>query len=169
MRESEDIARYLELFASQVAVSARDSEEPIATLGHSILAIARSAEEILQATRNAQPGGLPEAARALIERQCVLMLERVRLAVVAFQFQDLLSQRLHHVREGLTELARNFRDPQQQADPQSWQALGERVRGRYSLHEQCTLFDAVVNGITSPATPTGDAPANDDSARVELF
>ncbi len=159
----EDLERYLDLFASQVAVCARDSAGPVDSLAQCVLSIATSAQAILETVRGGQvPADSP--ARLAIERQCAAMLERVQLAVVAFQFHDLLAQRLQHVCEGLGELAATLRDSRLQGADQ-WRAVGERIRGRYSLSEQLTLFDQVVTGVT--AEPASE-PAG-SRRRVELF
>ncbi len=159
----ENLARYLDLFASQVAVCARDSEGPVDSLAQCVLSIATSAQAILEAVRGGQvPADSP--ARLVVERQCAAMLERVQLAVVAFQFHDLLAQRLQQVCEGLGELAATLRDSRLQgADP--WRTVGERIRARYSLSEQLALFDQVVTGVTTE--PAGELPRT--RRRVELF
>lgn len=159
----EELARYLDLFASQVAVCARDSEAPVDSLAQSVLSIATSAQAILETVRGGQVSA-DSPARLAIERQCAAMLERVQLAVVAFQFHDLMAQRLQHVCEGLGELAATLRDSKLHGADQ-WRTVGERIRARYSLSEQLTLFDRVVTGVT---TEPASEPAG-TRRRVELF
>ncbi|HEU4531881.1 MAG TPA: hypothetical protein VFR59_11880 [Steroidobacteraceae bacterium] len=163
----DDLARYLELFASQVSVSVRESEQPVATLAHCMLAVSDEARQILDCLHRS--AAAPQALdRATIERNCAAMLERLQLAVVAFQFHDLLTQRLQHVRTGLAELAATLQDPRQRHNPEHWNAMGERIRDRYSLQEQRSLFEELVNGVT-PSGRNADTDGEDEPARVELF
>lgn len=161
----EQAARYLDLFASQVATCARDSEEPVGALGQSVLSIAASTTAIVEIVRATPPASA--ALRAAVEQHCVAVLERVQRAVVALQFHDLLLQRLRHVCEGLTEVAATLR-ANRQPGPEVWHAVGERIRARYSLHEQLTLFDQHVTGVTTADAGLAE-PRQDGSRRVEIF
>jgi len=161
----ETLAPYLDLFAAQVAVCAQESEEPVATLVQSMLAVSDSAREMLAAARTSRgaQSGQNEVLRAMVERNCVAMLQRVQLSVVAFQFHDLLTQRLEQVRAGLTELGGTLRDPTQQDSPEYWAGVGKRIRDRYSLTEQRGLFD------TEHGETPADQASRTDQVRVELF
>lgn len=80
-------------------------------------------------------------------------------AIVAFQFYDRLTQRLHHVSESVMGLSHLVSDFSKIYNPNEWVALQEKIRNRYSMEEERVMFDLILQGV-----PLEDALAQTEAA-----
>jgi hypothetical protein len=144
-----EIGSFLDLMATQLEGSLRESEAPLGAIAAAIGALASEA----QALERALPGVGP----------------RLREAVVALQFYDRLSQRLTHVRDGLMLLAGALQNPAAGQAP--WADLHERVRRQYSMEQERRIFELAAAGAPPEEFSKALATHSTDIAedRVELF
>lgn len=68
-------------------------------------------------------------------------------AIVAFQFYDRLTQRLHHVSESVMGLSHLVSDLSKIYNPNEWVTLQEKIRNRYSMEEERVMFDLILQGV----------------------
>lgn len=68
-------------------------------------------------------------------------------AIIAFQFYDRLTQRLHHVSESIMALSHLVSDLSKIYNPQEWVALQDKIRNRYSMEEERVMFDLILQGM----------------------
>ena len=142
------LRRFLELGAAQLDAAVRESDARVDKLAAAVTAVASDARELESLARGlgAPDPGDPSQARQRIAQLADALDEHVQSAITALQFYDKLIQRLTHVREGLaipSDSGLGASDPERA----NWDALLERVRGRYSMVEERVLFDFMMRGL----------------------
>ncbi len=109
--------------------------------------------------------------------------DKVTSSIIAFQFYDRLSQRLHHVSDSLSILADIMGSKDKPVDDVVWQAFIEKMAKYAAMREEHELFDLIFEqGLTSEqaielmkfrmrermqATKDNPVPVLDDD--IELF
>ena len=138
----------LELAAGQVDAAMRDSNSSVNTLMDTFTSMASTLGMI-----DAALGTLPDTignglVKAEIQDGARQVSQKVHHAIIAFQFYDKLVQRLDHVCHSLSELSEVVRNTERIYNPQEWSALQERIRSKYPMAEERSMFDAVMAGAT---------------------
>lgn len=143
-----ETVRMLHLSVAQIEMAMRDGDESVNTLSNSFTSMAGSVEVIAQAAQE-----LPEAAANLrggILTHCAKVSAQMHATIIAFQFYDMLSQRLSHVSHSLEAMAELLDDGQRLHSPFEWQALQQKIRSRYSMRIEQEMFDALLKGASIP-------------------
>lgn len=138
----------LELAAGQVEAAMTDSNSSVEVLTDTFTSLA----DILQ-NIDAAVDTLPDTignglVKAEIQSDTQLVAQKVKQAIVAFQFYDKLVQRLDHVCLSLAGLSRLVSDRQRLYSPDEWKALQDEILAKYTMIEERTMFEAVLNGAT---------------------
>jgi hypothetical protein len=81
-----------------------------------------------------------------IQQHCKKTKDRINQTIIGLQFYDRMSQRLHNVREGLAVLAALIDDPDRQNIPEEWITLRDKIKTKFSLAQQKTIFHALMQG-----------------------
>jgi len=160
----------LELMAGQVMAAMRDSDSSVAVLATSFTAIAEHSSNVAEAVSK-----LPDTPELAEQKSALTDTSRelqgmINQAVVAFQFYDRLVQRLSHVVQGQADFAEIVGDQGKLYNPASWLSLHDRIRKSFSMQEEHSLLDAVLQGM-----PVEQAIANymqtlqEQDNEVELF
>ncbi len=137
----------LKLAAAQVKFSLQDGDSSVNVLTDSFTSMASGIAEIEKATAGLfETCAVEDNQRQVIEQHCQKIAEKMHGAIIAFQFYDLLVQRLGHVVTGLSDLEGLVGDSSKLYLPGEWKLLQERIRGRYSMDRERELFDAIVAG-----------------------
>ena len=76
------------------------------------------------------------------------MLTRIHAAIIAFQFYDRLTQRLHHVRGTLNDLGELIDNPADLYNPERWSGLQNEIRSCYTMECERLMFDRIMQGDT---------------------
>jgi len=84
---------------------------------------------------------------AEIKHLCDAAAEQARNFIFAFQFYDELSQRLNHISHGLSALSDLIQDEGRFNLTESWHDLQEKIKGKYTIHDENELFDSVMSGM----------------------
>jgi hypothetical protein len=143
-----ELVTMLGLAASQIEVSVRDSEQPVATLGRAVAAIGAAADVLDGSLAQLPDGNGCAGVRRLLEAQRDALRRRADEAAVALQFHDRLVQRLTHVRDSLAALG-EFVDARAHHGPGAdWDGLRRRIREQFSMEQERVMFDLLVNGAT---------------------
>jgi transposase InsO family protein len=143
-----ELVTILGLAASQLEVSVRDTEQPVATLGRAIAALGAAAEVLDGSLQQLPDGGPCADARRLLVAQRDALRRRADEAAIALQFHDRLVQRLTHVRDSLAALG-DFVDARaHRGNAADWEALRRRIRDQYSMEQERVMLDLLVSGAT---------------------
>jgi hypothetical protein len=143
-----ELVSLLGLAASQIEVSLRDSEGPVATLGRAVGALAAAAEVLEGSLAQLPDGPGCDEVRRMLEAQRDALRRRAEESSVALQFHDRLVQRLTHVRDSLAALG-DFVDARAHHGPGAdWDGLRRRIRDQYSMEQERVMFDLLVSGAT---------------------
>ena len=68
--------------------------------------------------------------------------------IIAFQFYDRLSQRLHQIVSSLGMMSQLFADKQRLHNPYEWAELQDSIKARYTIDADRIMFDALLAGAT---------------------
>jgi hypothetical protein len=68
--------------------------------------------------------------------------------IVAFQFYDRLSQRLHQIVSSLGMMSQLFADNQRLHNPYEWAELQDSIKSRYTIDADRIMFDALLAGAS---------------------
>ena len=143
----------LELSAAQLEVALQNSNSQVERLATAIAAFARIGAEM---RAHDDPAVVEHGERVSAEAQ---------RALFAMQFQDLLAQRLTHVRDALGDMHDALAAP---VAPPAEVLLGA-IRGRYTMEDERRLFDALVGKL--PGAPAAHADSEHEAlcSSAELF
>lgn len=137
----------IELAAGQVEAAMRESNTSVEVLTDTFTSLARALELTDAAVAGLPDSGDNSLVKAEIQDNTKLMASKVHHAIVAFQFYDKLAQRLDHVCHSLGGLSELVGDRGRLFNPREWEALQERIRSKYTMSEECAMFDAVIAGL----------------------
>jgi secreted PhoX family phosphatase len=99
-----------------------------------------SSREILEKSTDSE---LAETHNTMLMTQAGDLGLKMHQAVIAFQFYDRLSQRLHHVSKGLSGLGEIVSHEMRVADMGEWEAFKESVRISTSMREEQELYELI--------------------------
>jgi hypothetical protein len=81
-----------------------------------------------------------------------LLSDKVASSIIAFQFYDRLSQRLHHVSDGLSSLSNIMASEDQIVDEIVWEAFMEKMARYAAMREEHELYELIfTHGLSSEA------------------
>ena len=137
----------LELAAGQVEAAMSESNTSVEVLTDTFTSLADTLQLIDAAVET-----LPETignglVKAEIQANTNVVADKVRHAIVAFQFYDKLAQRLAHVCHSLEGLSGVVSDRNRLYNPQEWVGLQDQIRSKYTMAEERAMFDAVMQGM----------------------
>lgn len=93
--------------------------------------------------------------------------------IVAFQFYDRLSQRLHQIVSSLGMMSQLFADHQRLHNPYEWAELQDSIKSRYTIDADRIMFDALLAGasIEEAVDIAGEyeSEAETPETEIELF
>lgn len=134
----------LNLAVAQIERSMNAGDDSVTSLAESFTSVVGNTEVISKAAKS-----LPNnEEKKTIESNCQDVTSRVRAAIVAFQFYDILAQRLGHVAYSLGELAKLIDNPKTLYNPYEWHGLQEMIKSKYTLPADLAMFEAIVNGAS---------------------
>jgi len=154
----------LDLAVAQISRAMNAGDDSINTLTNSFTSMTGTIDTIAAAGEQLPDGDLKES----ILRNCESALNQTQSAIIAFQFYDMLSQRLDHVGISLSSLGELVGDPTRLFNPMEWRTLQEKIRIKYPNEEDKQMFDAILAGASiEEALNMSDNNGQDDD--IELF
>lgn len=81
-----------------------------------------------------------------IGNACKEIGNRTDAALVAFQFYDILTQRLEHICQSLSAMTELFADAERLNTPYEWAALQEKIKSKYRIQGDREMFEAILEG-----------------------
>ena len=166
MRET---ARALELAMVQIETSLRESDQAVEALIGAITSMAGCAHRIEQQLDGSYQNGENAATRDSIMAECQQTSHDMKRAVSAFQFYDLLSQRIMHIRDNLRAVVEVMHAPDQQ-HLLMWRQLHEKLQSVYTLEQEQTMYQALLDGLSAEKVMLrADTNERNSCGDIELF
>lgn len=138
----------LELAAGQVEAAMTDSNSSVEVLTDTFTSLADTLQ-LIDAAVDTLPDTIGNGlVKAEIQSNTQFVAQKVKQAIVAFQFYDKLVQRLDHVCHSLAGLSHLVSDRQRLYSPDEWKALQDEILAKYTMIEERAMFEAVLNGAT---------------------
>lgn len=161
----------LETTIKMLALAAAQIEATMIEAGESVSELSTSFSEIAEKFHHLdghQDDTIVQVSRA----DFTALREQINQAIVAIQFYDRMTQRLHHVNDGLIETAGLLEDPE--VPNTKWEALQDNIKKQYTMESERQMFDQIVSGkkldeaieIFKKVTAN---TLNDQSNDIELF
>ena len=138
----------LELAAGQVDAAMRDSNTSVEVLTDTFTSMAGTLEMIDTALDTLPDSVGNGMVKAEIRDGAREISAKVHQAIIAFQFYDMLVQRLDHVCISLGALSGLVSDRVRLFNPQEWADLQSQISSKYTMTEERAMFDAVMNGMS---------------------
>lgn len=136
----------LNLSVAQIDQSMNEGNSSVETLASSFTALATNIGDIQSSIEQMNEDN-SQKTRLIIQGSTTTALDKVHLAIIAFQFYDKLTQRLDHVSESLASLSALISNPASLYSPPEWRALQDSIRSKYTMEEERRMFDKVLSGI----------------------
>ena len=140
MNQSNNQVTLLQLAAAQLALSLKETEQPFDDLSKLFIEIVEGYNEIegLIGSKNEQE--IKKLQQLHQETQ-----NRVRNAIVDFQFYDRMTQRLQHIMSSLQD-AINTLEIKTFGTDTEWNEIFSRIEKSYTMREEKLLFDSIRSG-----------------------
>jgi len=137
----------LELAAVQIETAMKDSNTSVDVLTDSFTSMAGYMKMISDTLRAMPDTGDSGESRQNLIGASEQVAGMVHQAIIAFQFYDKLVQRLSHVSHSLGALSGLVSDQRRLYNPHEWVGLQEKIRSKYTMREEVTMFEAVMQGV----------------------
>lgn len=135
----------LDLCANQIDLTVLEGNESMELLLNSFTSLTTSLEELAASLdRSDDHSGLPGPNE--VQKHCKNTKDKINQSIIGLQFYDRLAQRLHNIREGLAVMAALIDDPDRQNIPEEWITLRNKIKSKFSLEQQKTIFHALMQG-----------------------
>jgi len=135
------------LAMAQIDTTLTDSSRSVDDLTDSFTFLAKDAMRLCEIhTKEHEKDG--EGSPETLEAHNIAnsMLTRISSAIMAFQFYDRLTQRLHHVIGTLDDLGEIISDPTSLYNPTDWASLQNEIRSCYTMECERIMFDRIMQG-----------------------
>ena len=140
----QQIARLLSLCEAQMESALSESDVAVQELVKSFAGLIEAGQALGSMSEKA-----PEAGATDMAAQLDALKKQTAAAIVAFQFYDKLTQRLGHVRYGLSALAMFVCDGAKTGERDQWRRMFATLRRLYRTEEERQLFRMMVEGASA--------------------
>ncbi|MEE4245499.1 MAG: hypothetical protein V2I33_08815 [Kangiellaceae bacterium] len=153
----------LKLSAAQLRLTCKESEEPVETLSQNFTELADITNQLFN--QNGKSG--EDALDSFLVQELKNKIER---SIIAFQFYDRLSQRIHHVVDHIESI----NDAIENCNTDLHAELKSKITAfqkAYTMENERKVFDAILSGLPiQKAIELGyQKHLDDDDSSVELF
>jgi hypothetical protein len=136
------------LAMAQIESTLTDSSKSVDELSLTFTGMAHDANKVMQLCEHADSSEKWQTQRSDIMEASRQMHQQMQRAVVAFQFYDRLSQKLHHVNGSLTHLGDLISDSSRLYNPGEWKKIQQEIRSNYTMECERLMFDHIMQGAT---------------------
>ncbi len=163
----ESTVRMLALAAAQIEATMLESGDSVSALSESFAAIAEKFHHL--------DGHEESTVISLDKADFQSLRAKINEAITAMQFYDRMTQRLHHINEGLTATSELLESPDEH--PKSnWEELQNAIKNRYTMESERKMFEEIIAGASLSEALTSFREAsinpintNDTEDDIELF
>lgn len=160
----------LELAAVQIEAAMKDSNSSVEVLTDSFTSMAGYMRMISDSLQDLPDNGEVGALKQNLLGVSGHVSGMVHQAIIAFQFYDKLVQRLAHVGHSLGGLSDLVSDQRRLYNPSEWAHLQDKIKSRYSMREEVSMFEAVMQGMpVHQAVDQYMAEMKEKGDDIELF
>ncbi len=163
--------RMLFLSVAQIEIALRESEDSVDQLAKTFTSMLGRETQIAQSVDQLLREGSDQGICQAIKDNTEQTADNMRTAVVAFQFYDKLTQRLSHVGTSIEDLSELLGDESRIGKIAEWRSLQDGLKSRYSMSEECELFNAVMEGgdVRAAVRRYNETHSQDLLDDIELF
>ncbi|MBA57336.1 MAG: hypothetical protein CMK89_23050 [Pseudomonadales bacterium] len=136
------------LAMAQIETTLTDSSKSVDELSTTFTGMAQDAKKVMNLCEHADSSDKWETQRVDIMAASQQMHQQMQRAIVAFQFYDRLTQKLHHVNESLTHLGDLISDSSRLYNPGEWSKIQQEIRSNYTMECERLMFDHIMKGAT---------------------
>lgn len=136
------------LAMAQIETTLTDSSKSVDELSTTFTGMAQDAKKVMTLCEHADSSDKWETQRVDIMAASQQMHQQMQRAIVAFQFYDRLTQKLHHVNESLTHLGDLISDSSRLYNPGEWSRIQQEIRSNYTMECERLMFDHIMKGAT---------------------
>ncbi|MAR92265.1 MAG: hypothetical protein SV765_01320 [Pseudomonadota bacterium] len=136
------------LAMAQIETTLTDSSRSVDELSTTFTGMAQDARKVMNLCEHADSAEKWETQRTDIMNASQQMHAQMQRAIVAFQFYDRLTQKLHHVNESLSHLGDLIGDSRRLYDPGEWNRIQKEIRSNYTMECERLMFDHIMQGAT---------------------
>lgn len=166
----------LTLAVAQIEATMTDGERSVSELSESFTYIADKISGLVQAGEKLNEEANTSTVTE-IQINASEIHHKVNGAIVAFQFYDRLTQRIHHVKSNLEKLSYLIADPNQLYNPDSWKLLQTDICQNYTMEEERIMFQHIMQGASVQQAleiyqhhfSQNDSNEDESGDEVELF
>lgn len=157
----------LNLAVSRIEKAMKDGDDSVTTLADLFTSLMGNVGIIGRAADKLADSHEKET----IQSNFNMVSKKMNEAIVAFQFYDLLTQRLSHISRTLAALGELVADPSRLYNPYEWFGLQDMIKSKYTMDIDRAMFEAVINGATveEALKLSQNTPDKPDEDNVELF
>ena len=165
----------LNLATARIEYCMRDGDDSVETLTNSFTSMAGNVAAIRSALEQLwQDAEIDGDIKEAVYSNADKITEKMKSAIVAFQFYDKLVQRLNHIGKSMSALGDLVGDQHRLYSPYEWNALQEKIRAQYSMTDEIEMFDKIVKGmsveeVVQAMRDKHETPSTKDDQDVELF
>ncbi|WP_290582516.1 hypothetical protein [Ketobacter sp.] len=136
------------LAMAQIETTLTDSSRSVDELSTTFTGMAQDARKVMTLCEHADSSDKWDTQRVDIMAASQQMHQQMQRAIVAFQFYDRLTQKLHHVNESLTHLGDLISDASRLYNPGEWNRIQQEIRSNYTMECERLMFDHIMKGAT---------------------
>lgn len=140
MNESNNQVILLQLAAAQLALSLKETEQPFDDLSKLFIQIVEGYNEIEGLIGSNKQSDIEKLQQLHKKTQ-----QRVRNAIVDFQFYDRMTQRLQHIMSTIQDAIKTIEIKASGSDSE-WNDIFSRIEKSYTMKEEKQLFDSIRSG-----------------------
>ncbi|MBV1911462.1 MAG: hypothetical protein KUG78_19370 [Kangiellaceae bacterium] len=130
----------LQLAAAQLALSLKETEQPFDDLSKLFIEIVEGYNRVEGLIGSKDASDITELQ--IIHKSTQ---DKVRNAIVDFQFYDRMTQRLQHIMSNIQDAIEAL-EIKARGNEAEWNEIFERIEKSYTMREEKELFDSIKNG-----------------------
>jgi hypothetical protein len=127
----------LALAAAQIEATMLESGDSVSALSESFSAIAEKFHHL--------DGHKDNTVISLDMADFQSLRVKINEAIIAMQFYDRMTQRLHHINEGLTATSSLLENPTK-TNESNWSNLQKNIKNHYTMESERTMFEQIIAG-----------------------
>ncbi len=138
----------LTLAVAQMETTMTDGDQSVGELSQSFTYIADNITKLVDAGNQLSDSTDTAETIRQIQASSHEIHTKVNQAIIAFQFYDRLTQRLHHVKADLLHLSQLISDPSRLYNPNEWKKLQHEISQNHTMEEERIMFEHIMQGAS---------------------
>ncbi len=132
----------LQLAAAQLALSLKETEQPFNNLSKLFIEIVEGFNEIETLLSSGQSSDIKQ-----VKSLHCLTQDRVKNAIIDFQFYDRMTQRLNHIMGNIQDAIHSI-NHHETSNEEHWENIFSNIEKSYTMREEKQLFESIRSGVS---------------------